>query len=107
MNEERSLSHIPTPSLDYLTSLELPEIPKQFRKILKVSWVGRNGIPAASAVAAVTDKYNQPQAVISYLYKKTIIEERVSYEFLNRELRHFLEMAEEEQQMQSEAVSQC
>jgi len=75
MDDSRSFSHNPTPTLDYLHSLKLPEPPKHLEKKVKVTWVGRHGHPAGGPVDALCNDKGQPRVLISCLFKSKLIEE--------------------------------
>lgn len=75
--------------------MKLPEVPEELSKLLSVTWKGRGGIPASSAVGALVDKAGNPLVVVTLVYKKYIHEEDIPFKDLHREARIFAEVAGE------------
>lgn len=81
--------------LEKLQNLKLPEVPEKLSRLLSVTWKGRGGIPATSAVGAIVDKAGQPLAVVTLVYKRYIHEEDIPFRDILREMSVFAEVAEE------------
>lgn len=81
--------------LEKLQNMKLPEVPEELSKLLSVTWKGRGGIPATSAVGALVDKAGNPLTIITLVYKRYIHEEELPYKDVNREMQIFAEVAGE------------
>lgn len=80
--------------LDTLLNMELPTVPEKLKNVLSVNWKGR-GVPAPSAVAALTNKKGHPMVVLSMFYRSKVIEEEHPFYDAVREFEVFREVAEE------------
>jgi len=81
--------------LETLQKMELPEVPEAVSKLLSVTWKGRGGVPAPSAVGAMTDSVGNPLVVMTLVYKNSIIEEEHPHKDSYREAKILIEVAEE------------
>lgn len=81
--------------LEALQNMELPKVPDNLSKFLSITWNGRGGIPAKSAVGALTDKQGNPLATISFYFKRYIHEETIPFKDAEREMSIYIEVAQE------------
>lgn len=83
-------------SIDALQSMELPEIPQEINCYLRINWIREDGLPAASAMEAMTDQSGEPLVMFSYLFRTAIVEEEIPYKDIEREAKIYTEMALED-----------
>jgi hypothetical protein len=88
---DQTTMRLPT---EVLHSMELPQVPKNLKHVLSISWKGR-GVPAPSAVAALTDKKGYPMVTLTLLFGRKVIEEEHNFYNAVREFDIFREVAEE------------
>lgn len=97
MTEQVEANRLP---VEALAAMKLPEVPEDLqskgRPVLAVSWKGRGGIPAPSALAAQKNKKGFPIAVVNMVFKSKIIEEEYSFVELGDEFPIFVEVAREQ-----------
>lgn len=80
-------------SIEALQAMRLPTVPEELENILAASWQGRHGLPAESAMDALTDNRGNPMVCLSLVYKKYIHEEFHPFKDLEREFSLFKEIA--------------
>lgn len=81
--------------MDMLQNMELPEVPDELKGVLSVNWKGKYGIPAPSAVAALTNKSGWPMVVFSMVWHSKIIEEEYPFKTAKSEFEIFSQVAQE------------